>query len=70
MLRVALSGGNLQKFELTYDSVDLIGVIFQQLKRVKIEKYEPVVISGKTEHKPTDASIEKQPVTFTSMIID
>lgn len=54
MLRVALQGGNLYKFELAYDSVDLIGIVFQQLKRIKIEKYEPILIAGKTDQKPVD----------------
>jgi hypothetical protein len=39
----------LQKFELAFESQELIGIIFQQLKRVKVEKYESVVIAGKLE---------------------
>ena len=33
-------------FELSVDPTELIGAIFWQLKRIKIEKYEPVVYTS------------------------
>lgn len=42
-----LSGTGLH-FELSRDPNELIGAIFWQLKRIKIEKYEPVVVGGKS----------------------
>lgn len=38
-------------FELSYDPTELIGAIFWQLKRIKIEKYEPVIIGITNESK-------------------
>ena len=41
-----LSGNSSLHFELSSDPTELIGAIFWQLKRVKIEKYEPVLVGG------------------------
>lgn len=35
------------KFELSYDPTELLGTIFQQMKRVRIERYQSIVVQGK-----------------------
>ena len=42
-----LTGNSSLHFELSSDPTELIGAIFWQLKRIKIEKYEPVVVGGR-----------------------
>lgn len=39
-----LTGNSSLHFELSRDPTELIGAIFWQLKRIKIEKYDPIVI--------------------------
>ena len=51
-----ISGGSHLHFELSYDPNELIGAIFWQLKRIKIEKYEPVVIGITNESREQDAA--------------
>lgn len=41
-----LTGNSSLHFELSRDPSELIGAIFWQLKRIKIEKYDPIVIHG------------------------
>ena len=56
-----LSGSGLH-FELNRDPTELIGSIFWQLKRIKIEKYEPIVVGGRAflqEQSAHDLSSQK-----------
>jgi hypothetical protein len=46
-----IQGGSNFHFELSQEPNDLIGAIFWQLKRIKIEKYEPVMIGASLESK-------------------
>ena len=46
-----IQGGSHLHFELSQEPNDLIGAIFWQLKRIKIEKYEPIVIGASLETK-------------------
>ena len=39
-----LTGNSSLHFELSRDPTELIGAIFWQLKRIKIEKYDPIAI--------------------------
>jgi len=41
-----LTGNSSLHFELSRDPTELIGAIFWQLKRIKIEKYDPIVVHG------------------------
>ena len=41
-----LTGNSSLHFELARDPTELIGAIFWQLKRIKIEKYDPIVVNG------------------------
>lgn len=41
-----LTGNSSLHFELSRDPTELIGAIFWQLKRIKIEKYNPVFANG------------------------
>jgi hypothetical protein len=44
-------GGSHLHFELSQEPNELIGAIFWQLKRIKIEKYEPVILGASLESK-------------------
>jgi hypothetical protein len=48
---VALQGNSL-KFELAQESSELLGIIIQQVKRVKIENYDPVVAKLEVAAEP------------------
>lgn len=52
----SIPGGSHLHFELSHDPTELIGAIFWQLKRIKIEKYEPVVIGAANESKDQEVS--------------
>ena len=41
-----MTGNSSLHFELARDPTELIGAIFWQLKRIKIEKYDPIVVNG------------------------
>ena len=41
-----LTGNSSLHFELSRDPTELIGAIFWQLKRIKIEKYDPILVHG------------------------
>ena len=41
-----LTGNSSLHFELSRDPTELIGAIFWQLKRIKIEKYDPIIVHG------------------------
>jgi len=41
-----IQGGSHLHFELSHEPNDLIGAIFWQLKRIKIENYEPILIGA------------------------
>ena len=45
-----LTGNSSLHFELSRDPTELIGAIFWQLKRIKIEKYDPVTIHSVHHH--------------------
>lgn len=41
-----LTGNSSLHFELSSDPTELIGAIFWQLKRIKIEKHDPILVGG------------------------
>jgi hypothetical protein len=58
-----ISGGSHLHFELSQDPTELIGAIYWQLKRIKIEKYEPVVIGSTRESRDQDSSTNRDAAT-------
>jgi len=70
-----LTGNSSLHFELSSDPTELIGAIFWQLKRIKIEKHEPIVVGGGGyinplgEQSPTSAALGSNALSpsFSSM---
>ena len=70
-----LTGNSSLHFELSSDPTELIGAIFWQLKRIKIEKHEPIVVGGEGytnplgDQSPTSAALGSNNSSFSSMSI-
>jgi len=60
-----LNSGSSLHFELSSDPSELIGAIFWQLKRIKIEKYEPFQIESKDEDGNVNQSSENHSISST-----
>ena len=67
-----LTGNSSLHFELARDPTELIGAIFWQLKRIKIEQYDPILVNGaaaalQSDHSVLDPSTSPNGSTLASL---